>query len=217
MDEYHKINTVFMRDPATKNKRLLMGQYSSDAFEYLANNQWVFTEKVDGTNIRIMIAEDGTVTYGGKTTNDAGLLPTPLMASLDAHFGTSIKHLNVFPEGTTACLYGEGFGAKIQSGGKYAPDQRFVLFDVKVGNWWLRRFDVLDVAAKLKLAVTPVIGSGTLHDMVEMAREGFYSAWNPFGQFIAEGIVARPFTELCDRGGNRIITKIKYKDFEHAK
>jgi len=40
---------------------------------------------------------------------------------------------------------------------------------------------------------------------------GFMSAW---GEFKAEGIVARPSIELIARNGKRIITKIKHKDFE---
>jgi len=47
--------------------------------------------------------------------------------------------------------------------------------------------------------------------MIAMVKEGFNSQW---GNFIAEGIVARPSCELLDRRGNRIITKLKYKDFD---
>lgn len=43
-----------------------------------------------------------------------------------------------------------------------------------------------------------------------MTRKGIKSQW---GDFIAEGIVARPATELLTRNGERIITKIKHKDF----
>ena len=35
-----------------------------------------------------------------------------------------------------------------------------------------------------------------------------------FGNFIAEGLVIKPEHELRDRRGNRIITKIKVKDFK---
>ena len=109
-------------------------------------------------------------------------------------------------------LFGEGYGARIQKGGgNYISDHTdFVLFDVRVGNWWLNRCDVESVAKRLGLRVVPVIGEGTLCDMVELTREGFKSTW---GDFQAEGVVARPATELCTRGGHRIITKIKCKDF----
>lgn len=137
MNEYHKIQTVYLRDPATSFKTLLMGEYALPAFQYLARNEWVFTEKVDGTNIRVMLPgynEDGKaygVTFGGKT--DAAQIPATLVARLEARFHTDeqrAKLAEMFPTG--ACLYGEGYGAKIQRGGNYRPDQDFVLFDVLV-------------------------------------------------------------------------------------
>jgi hypothetical protein len=209
MSEYHKIQTVFMRDPATKHKTLLHGQYSLPEFEYLANNPWVFTEKVDGTNIRIII-QGGDITFGGKT--DAAQIPANLVTRLNERFLTTKGKMalhSAFPDG--GILYGEGYGAKIQSGGNYRPDQDFVLFDVRVGDWWLQRADVEDVANRLELDVVPIIGEGTLSEMVAQVWTGFRSAW---GAFMAEGIVARPKTELKTRAGERIITKIKHKDFK---
>lgn len=205
MKEYHKIQTVYMRDPATNNKKLLEGQYSLPEFEYLKDNQWIFTEKVDGTNIRVMF--NGGITFGGKTDN--AQIPSPLVARLNERFlPLASLFAEKFPDGV--CLYGEGYGVKIQSGGNYRPDQDFVLFDVKIGDWWLQRQDVEDVAQALSLDVVPVIGSGTLDRMVDMTRNGFMSTW---GNFKAEGIVARPYAELKTRRGDRVITKIKHKDF----
>jgi len=209
MKEYHKIQTVFKRNPENKHKTLLAGQYSEPEFEYLAKNGWVFTEKVDGTNIRVMW--DGQkITYGGKTDN--AQIPQHLMNRLIELFGESGGQFQERFEGAQVCLYGEGYGAKIQKGGgNYIPDgQDFVLFDVKIGEWWLQRKDVADVAECLGLYVVPTIGLGTLDEMVERAEKGFKSQWGDFG---AEGIVARPWTELFARNGRRIITKVKCKDF----
>ncbi len=207
MKEYHKIQTVYKRNPETRFKTLLEGDYSLPEFAFLAKNEWVFTEKVDGTNIRVMF--DGEqITFGGKTDN--AQIPAFLVARLNERF---LPQLEAFKDifGEAVCLYGEGYGAKIQKGGgNYRQDQDFVLFDVKVGKWWLQREDVEDIASKLSLDIVPIIGSGTLFDMVEQARHGFNSIW---GDFKAEGIVARPATELKSRNGKRIITKIKHRDF----
>lgn len=209
MKEYHKIDTVFKRDPATNHKTLLVGEYSQDVFAYLAGNEWVFTEKVDGTNIRVMIHPEGRIEFGGKT--DAAQIPATLISRLEVRFHPQRDRLvEMFPDG--ACLYGEGYGAKIQKGGgNYRADQDFVLFDVKIGDWWLERQNVEDIASKLGLDIVPIIGIGTLDDMVMGAREGFHSTW---GNFAAEGIVARPRVEMRARNGTRIITKIKHRDFE---
>ena len=60
----------------------------------------------------------------------------------------------------------------------------------------------------------PVIGEGTLEQAIAKTVKGFKSQW---GDFIAEGIVARPKgVEIFTKKHNRIITKVKYADF-HSK
>ena len=207
MNEYHKIRTVFNRDPETKYRTLIEGNYSLPEFEYLMYNKWIWTEKVDGTNIRIMW-DDEQITFRGKT--ERAQLPGELVNTLSA-WKESVNFKDYFDEDTEGvCLYGEGYGPKIQSGGKYRDNQAFVLFDVKIGKWWLKRKDVEDIADNFHFKVVPIIGEGTLIELVEKVRTGFNSEW---GNFIAEGIVARPEIELKARNGERIITKLKYKDF----
>ena len=201
---------------SSKRKTLIDGEWTLPEFEYLSGNIWTFTEKVDGTNIRVILPayqEDGKqygITFGGRT-NEAQI-PATLVQRLQDRFlndDIRIKLATQFPGG--AVLYGEGYGAKIQKvGGLYRPDQDFVLFDVRVGPWWLQRADVEDVAQRLGIDVVPVIGEGTLHDAVAWAKRGIRSVW---GDFEAEGIVARPKTELNTRGGQRLIAKIKCRDF----
>jgi hypothetical protein len=208
VSEYHKIQTLFKRDMTSKHKTLLEGQWTLPEFEYLAGNVWTFTEKVDGTNIRV-IFKDGGITFGGRTED--AQIPAQLVGRLNERFlPLAAKLGEVFADGQ-AVLYGEGYGAKIQKGGgNYRPDQGFALFDVRVGQWWLQRDDVHDVAQKLGLDVAPVIGAGTLHDAVAWAKRGIQSTW---GDFQAEGIVARPQIELNTRSGHRLIAKIKCRDF----
>lgn len=209
MSEYHKIQTVYLRDPATGHKRLMEGQWARPEFEYLADLPWVWTEKVDGTNIRL-IWQGCAMAIGGKT--DAAQIPATLFSAITEK-RLDGRLAEVFPdtEGQVV-LYGEGYGAKIQKGGgNYKPDGNdLVLFDVRVGSVWLRREDVADVAAKLGLRVVPVIGTGSLRTAINLAATGFCSQWGPFD---AEGLVMRPQIELADRMGHRIIAKIKHKDF----
>ena len=122
-----------------------------------------------------------------------------LTARFSAHFEEGI------------CLYGEGYGGKIQKAGStYGPQQKFVLFDVKIGDLWLQRGDVHDIANKMGLEVVPIRGMGSLDSMVAVAEAGIHSSW---GDFLAEGLVARPEIEMRTRRGDRMITKIKTKDF----
>jgi hypothetical protein len=148
--EYHKIDSLFKRDMEARGKPLIVGDWANDVFAYLANNEWEFTEKVDGTNIRVIV-RDGQIEFGGKTDNAA--IPAPLVKRLQERFLPQREMLlAIFPD--DGCLYGEGYGAKIQSGGNYRPDQDIVIFDVCVGEWWLQRPAVEDVATRVEAPFT---------------------------------------------------------------
>jgi len=215
MEKYPKIQTVYLRDPDNKYRTLLEGQYALPEFEYLKDNTWIFTEKIDGTNIRVMwhgiMPNAETLTFRGRS--DKAQIPPFLLDRLQAIFHKD-RFSEVFEEPANVCLYGEGYGARIQkSGGNYIPDGvDFILFDVKVEDWWLERENIEDIAAKFGVDVVPIIDRGCLEDAVERVRHGFGStiAYNDIN---AEGLVMKPKMELMTRSGNRIITKIKYKDF----
>ena len=101
--KYHKIQTVYYRDPATNNKTLLEGQWSMPEFEYLKDNQWVWTEKIDGTNIRIKCIDD-KVEFGGRTDN--AQIPSFLMDYLTNAFSVDqFKDTFDFDRGSDVCLF----------------------------------------------------------------------------------------------------------------
>jgi len=212
MKEYPKINTLWKRDMANGG-RILEGQWSTPEFEYLQHAEWEFTEKVDGTNIRIaLVPECDKLVVAART--DTGYVPAPLEEAV-----RKLISPEKFDEAFTECipgdvvLYGEGYGPKIQNGGKYRKDPGFVLFDIRVGNWWLKREDIEAVAEKLGVEAAPIVGRGTLHEAVAMVRGGLRSAW---GNFRAEGLVVRPLCELRTRANHRVIGKLKDRDFATA-
>ena len=204
MSEYCKIQTVFLRDPETKYKTLLDGQWALPEFEYLAGCQWLFTEKVDGTNTRIMW--DGvTVRFGGKTDN--AQIPVPLLDVLQDLF--PVEKVSQVLAGPLV-LYGEGFGGKIQGGGGYG-DTQFVLFDARAGFIWLERDTLISIAAAFSLLAVPVLGYGTLNTAIAVTKNREIPSCLRKGQ--AEGLVMRPVVNLNTRLGRRVIAKIKVKDF----
>lgn len=214
MTKYHKIQSIFKRNPQTNYKTFLDGQYSLPEFEYLKDNTWAWTEKIDGTNIRVIWQSADFLHYLGiKGRTDKAQIPPFLMEKLTSLFTPELM-LETFPE-MDITLYGEGFGPKIQKGGgNYGPAVDFILFDVSVGGAWLERKNVEDIAAKLGVKVVPVLGWGTLEQAVQWTRNGFYSSFSTEEtKFLAEGLVLRPEIELLTRRGERIITKVKHKDF----
>jgi len=217
MKTYHKIQSIFKRDPDNNYKTFIDGAWSVDAFGLLKDLEWTFTEKIDGTNIRIgwnNIA--GDVTFGGRTDNAD--IPGQLATYMAEHFGFE----RMFKLSGPVTLIGEGFGGKIQKGSRYSQEQRFILFDVYVEpiedhpmGIFLERNIVEEIATLLDIPVVPIVHKGPLLDGIHLCRDCkvFTSLVAHDKTLNAEGVVARPSVELFDRLGRRVITKIKTKDF----
>jgi len=205
MNPYHKINSLFLRDMERPGKPFKMWEWARPELGYLSANEWHFTEKIDGTNVRVMYDGIG-VKIGGRTDN--AQMPLPLVDRLRELFPP--EKIGEHFDGNVT-LYGEGFGPKIQKVGHlYGDQQDFALFDVRVEHFWLKPEDVTDVARKLGCLCVPYLGTGTLFEAIEMAKGGIQSR---VGNLEAEGIVARPMVRLFDGAGRRIITKVKTRDF----
>ncbi len=210
---YHKIKNVFIRDPETKYRYLLEGEYTTSEFALLENIKWRWTEKVDGTNIRVYWNPDveNQVVFAGR--EEKSQIPPLLIERLQELF-PPVLFEDLFSN-SAVTLYGEGYGGNIQGGGDYGA-MNFILFDIVIEGIFLEHRSVLSVADQLGIQTVPTIGFGTLPDAVRMVKNGFFSRWRWQGSFQAEGVVATPVVELLDRTGNRIITKIKYRDFYHV-
>lgn len=216
--KYSKIQTLFKRD----DKNIIIpDQFTYPEFEYLKDNKWECTEKIDGTNIRIeldfSVHDDGVrevnVNFKGRT--DEATIPAHLYKRLKELFD-NVNWLEIFDitSTTSITLYGEGYGTKIQKGGNYiSSGVDFILFDVKVDKWWLQRDAVEDVANKLNIKVVPLIGYMTIPEAVEYVRKGFKSTIAENKDYDAEGLVLKTTTGLLRRNGERLITKIKTVDF----
>lgn len=211
--EYPKINSLYKRDPE-KGNNIILGDFSLPEFFYLKDLLWECTEKIDGTNTRVFF--DGqTVSFGGRT--DKAQMPVTLMERLHELF-TVEKLQAAFPERDgeqpEVTLYGEGYGARIQAGGgDYIPDSvDFILFDVKVGEWWLSREACEKIAETLGIRIVPVIGYFTLAEAEQVVKQGFKSVIAR-QEREAEGLVCKPCFGLKLRNEQRIITKIKTADY----
>ena len=117
MLEYNKIETVFNRD-IQGTKKLVEGSFRRKAVEYLKDNIWQWTEKIDGTNIRVHW--DGhKIEFAGRT--DKATIPDHLYSRLEKLFGGNENEElfeQMFGE-KEVFLFGEGYGPKIQTGGNY--------------------------------------------------------------------------------------------------
>ena len=211
MIEYVKIETPFNR-AEDGSKKLIVGSFRNETVEYLKDNQWVWTEKVDGTNISI--AWDGhKVQFHGRT--ERAQIPAHLVNKLNEMFGGETNE-QLFEQvfgSTPMILYGEGYGPKIQNGGTYRDDVSFILFDVyqPANDIWLKREAVEDIATKFGIDVVPITFEGTLAEAVHFVTLQPSSKINH--KHPMEGVVGRPKIELRDRQARRVIVKVKVRDF----
>lgn len=214
--EYPKIETLFNRNPEDM-KKVLPGVLRLPEFGLV--NTWLVTEKVDGTNIRVLLTwedEKPVVRFGGRTS--AAQIQTTLLDYLAATF--TIENLTqAFEPDVSVVLYGEGYGPKIQKcGGLYRSDVSFRLFDVAVigekRTWWLTWDNVVDVSMKLGIDTVPYLAlEATTDQAIALVAGASATAMSDGGEGCEqEGIVARTDPYLHMRNGRRVVWKLKARD-----
>lgn len=212
MTEYTKIETIFERE-MEGTKKLIEGKFRNETVEYLKENRWIGTEKIDGTNIGI-VWDGHKVSYQGRT--ERAQIPAHLMNKLIEMFGCTVNE-ELFEQKfgeMRVILFGEGYGAKIQKGGgNYRSDVSFILFDVYLPeqNLWLKRDAIEDIAKTFGVDVVPIVYEGDIAGAVEFVKGKPKST---IGMADMEGIVCKPAVDMLDRMGRRLIVKIKVCDFE---
>lgn len=216
---YTKINTLYKRDEKGK---IMIGDVSRPEFNYLRHLPWIAYEKIDGTNMSYYW--DGHILeIHGKTENAS--IPAPLQKKMEQLVTVDMMS-KVFPPKfdesgneiqMLVIIYGEGYGAKIQQGGgRYiSKDVNFRVFDVNIDGWWLELENVQDICQKLNLEMAVPYGEMTIDEAEAMVMKGFTSTIAEDPTLIAEGLVLRPQVQLFNKRGERIMVKIKCRDYPH--
>lgn len=217
--EYPKIQTLYNRDKKTFK---VIDDIRCPEFNIIS--EWIITEKIHGTNVRIQWTRDShQVDFYGRT--DKAQIPPFLLEKLNSMFSDELFCRAFEIDGECpygVILFGEGYGNKIQKeGSKYRDDVSFRLFDVFIENGelsrgkWLNWLDVEDVAHKLGILTVPVVGM--LYDIDETdntdLRDFFLDGGHVDKGGFVEGIVARTDPLVFDWRGNRIMWKLKFSDF----
>ena len=217
MAEYQKIQTLFKRD---EKNIIIPSMFTLPEFEYLKDCKWEATEKIDGTNMRVELGLDNNdyeMHFKGRT--DKAEIPKHLLEKMHNLFDEDKLIDYFYPEDKNEIpnitLYGEGYGMKIQKGGNYIKnDVDFILFDVRVGNWWLSREACEKIASDFNLKIVPIIGYMTLQEAIDFVKKGFKSTIAENKDYDAEGLVLKTPYGLKLRNNERLITKIKTCDFQ---
>jgi len=226
---FPKIETLFKRGDDFKLLDPLV--FKNPAHEIIG--RWMVTEKIDGMNIRVGMeywpAGDGDDLISIAGRSDKAQLHPDLTKWIQAHIMPgSFRDLfqETTPPGTEMVLFGEGYGAGIQKGGHYSEEKKFMLFDVALRFpedtrvLWLPDDAVTSFASRLGIERAPILQvNADMPWIIQLVRGGFASlvSMEDHDAGPAEGIVARPCVPLFDARGNRIIIKLKTKDFTGGK
>jgi len=202
------MQSLFKRD-MNNDGVIIEGSYSKDEFRNIV--YWDISEKIDGTNIRIIYdAKNKKFEFRGRTDN--AIIPTKLLDYLNKTFKIS-KFKNVFKgENIQVILFGEGYGGYIQHGNKYRKDISFILFDVWISGWWLKPKDVENIAIQLGIDYVPPLGFRTVPEIIKLVKSNHKSKL-AIEDIVIEGIVARSLPLVLFRKGNPVMFKLKVKDY----
>lgn len=235
MNPYESIETLYIRKKDGSNK-LDFTQIRSP--EWQSVKQWYLTEKVDGTNIRVIIDKQG-ITVKGRSDN--AQLPPGLKDSIEMMFDherittyfKGNKPNGELAEDWCVTFYGEGYGPGIKGSEpmQYKPQgakKGFRCFDIKWGgldsNHWADIQEWTGICASLDILPVNLIGwldgdlpidANAAYTMMNTYLPRSYCAFEDGGtQAHGEGVVARTEHPLFDRWGNRLMWKLTRRDLK---
>jgi hypothetical protein len=215
--KYLKIDTLWKRREGKKGA-VIPNDYSNPVFPNI--KMWIATEKINGENIRIMY--DGstkTVSYAGKT-DDAEIFPE-IMDYLQEKFSIEkFRALDNFDEDTDITIFAEACHKRILDSYVYLKSDevaKVIIFDVKIGKWWLEHNNVISIATHFVVDNAPVRYIGTIEELIKFVVKEQQSVLTYPKEVTFEGIVCTPHPMVLNRDGTPVKFKLKVEDFRKLK
>jgi len=212
--KYTKFSSPFVKDEKFFNTKELTQQ--------LPKGKWILTEKIDGANIRIIITKPDEEGNREIHIGSRKLILNPSDKS-SGQFLDCLKEVNLhklkeyFQDiNSTIVIYGEGYGAGIQKGGIYSAIKDFRVFDVRIGLAYQDFSYVEKVCIDNQLNLVPIFGNADVVDY-----DGCILNLMNFKETLIkdgtggkpEGLVYKFEPVLLNKYGERLLFKIKFKDF----
>lgn len=160
MFEYGKTENLFTRDPKTHH--LIETQFKIPEVALVSDDAWIATEKIDGTNVRIILSRtgmgnelEGPYKIELKGRSDKASLPKDLEVNLHTEDAERLWQEMQLPYDVVVTFYGEAFGPGIQKGGYYSPEKKIAVFDLMTS-----RFKPFDNANRIEEGTAGMLGTG---------------------------------------------------------
>lgn len=179
-------------------------------------DEWVATVKAHGANFSFWWDKVNGVRVASRSQFVDGSFYS-CTDVINKHAETFARDCEVFNPDSVIVVYGELIGGNIQKEVQYG-EKRFVAFDVVIDGVALNKWDAFQMALGLGFDVIPVIGSGTLEDMLAISPEFVCPlAVKDSDHNKAEGIVIEPANPSYLPNGSRVYLKQKSKAFTEKK
>ena len=171
-------------------------------------------EKIHGTSAHIAWKNGKLSFFSGGESHErfVGLFDVPVLTEM---------FKERFGEDDEIVVFGEAYGGKQQGmSATYGKELKFIVFDVKIGEYWLEVPNANHVADYLCLEFVAWnrIPADIAAIDAERDRPSRQAMINGIDEDKpSEGVVLRPVLELRDKRGNRIIAKHKGEKFAERK
>lgn len=199
--EFKKRKLTIPRNRNNKYRELLLYQ--------LGNTPWQYKRKLDGENLRVYWDGEQALWNGKSNKFQCGSELTDFMNN------TFLEEIfeEKFGRDKAVYLFGEHMGPKSQGNELGLKKSEFVLYDVQINGTWLQGENVKEVAKYFGVKTCYDFMPdeelcnfcGSLYDLINRVADGDFKNW--------EGIVATPCVECRYQNGDRVIVKIKNKDY----
>lgn len=213
--KYDKFSSPFKKDEKFINTEEL----SQD----LPYGSWIVTEKIDGTNIRIILTKPDEEGNRDIHIGSRKLILNQSDKGSKVYFDCLEElNLNKIKEyfkdvDSTVIVYGEGYGAGVQKGGIYSSKKNFRVFDIRIGKAYQDFRYVKKVCLDNQLNLVPIIA-----ELEFLSYEECVARLKQTSQtYIKEGTGGKPEgfvykfePVLLNKYGERLIFKVKNKDFK---
>jgi len=212
--KYEKFSSPFKKDEKFLNTK--------DLSQNLPKGKWIITEKIDGTNIRVILTKKDE--EGNRETHIGSrkLLLNPEDKSskqfLDCLEEVNLNKIKEYFDkvDSTVVIYGEGYGAGVQKGRIYSLKKNFRVFDIRIGEAYQDFEYVEKVCVDNQLNIVPMLG-----DIEEIDYDGCVTLLGSHKETMikegdggqSEGFVYKFEPVLLNKYKERLIFKVKFKDF----
>ncbi len=211
----------FLKFPSLENsyqEKYIKGMV--DYYPQLLDEQYVITEKIDGSNFQWAFFPDGTVRAGSRN-NYLDLNDSFQGANIQQLYEAHAEFLSSLLEwatddGVEIRLYGELYGQGIQKRVDYGPSKSLIYFGMAVDGKWLsfEDFDmVLEEYKATKFGVPVLFSADSLEEALAVEVE-FDTLLSDKEDNLAEGVVIQPYSSVyLDANGSPFILKKKHPKF----